>query len=177
MARLRNIYLVGPMGAGKSTIGRYLADKLKMQFYDSDSVIEESCGADIAWIFDIEGEDGFRKREERTIEDLTEKQGIILATGGGVVESDFNRTRLAGRGAVVYLHASLAQQLNRTEKDKKRPLLQVEQSEKQGVLEKLCAVRSPLYEEVADYTVDTEGKSVRGIANEIIQFVTEKETL
>lgn len=177
MMRSRNIYLVGPLGAGKSTIGRYLAGELKAEFYDTDQVIEESCGAEITWIFDIEGEDGFRKREEKAIYDLTEKSGIVLATGGGAIESPENRTRLAARGTVIYLQTTLEQQLSRTEKDKKRPLLQVKQEEKRGVIENLNMTRKPLYEEVADYTLDTHDKSVRAIANEIIQFVMEEETL
>ncbi len=177
MLKSRNIYLVGPMGAGKSTIGRYLADELKKQFYDSDQEIETRCGAEITWIFDIEGEEGFRRREEKVIHELTELSGIVLATGGGSVESPKNRTRLAARGMVVYLKATLDQQLNRTEKDKKRPLLQVKADEKRDVVEKLHVAREPLYEEVGDYTIETHDKSVRSIANEIIQVVTEAEEL
>ena len=103
MAEKRNIFLVGPMGAGKSTIGRHLASQLHMEFLDSDTVIEERTGADIAWVFDVEGEEGFRKREESVINDLTEEQGIVLATGGGSVMSKENRNRLSARGIVVYL--------------------------------------------------------------------------
>ena len=173
MKRSRNIFLVGPMGAGKSTIGRFLAEELKMEFFDSDVEIEKRCCAEISWIFDIEGEDGFRQREEKVIHDLTEKQGIVLATGGGVVTSAINRTRLAGRGTVVYLKVKLAQQLDRTLKDKKRPLLQVGQSEKKDVLEKLNAEREPMYAEVADYIVETDERSVRTVAGDIIKMVTD----
>jgi len=174
MKRSRNIFLVGPMGAGKSTIGRALADELKMQFYDSDTEIESRCGAEISWIFDIEGEEGFRQREEKAIYDLTEMTGVVLATGGGVVMSPNNRTRLAARGTVVYLKVTLEQQLDRTLKDKRRPLLQVEQSEKKDVLVKLNSEREPLYEEVADYVVETDERSIRTVVNDIVKMVMEE---
>lgn len=177
MLRSQNVYLIGPMGAGKSTIGRELAKKLKMTFFDSDEHIEEICGVDIAWIFDMEGEDGFRLREEKAVHELTDKQGVILATGGGTIESEKNRTRLAGRGFVVYLETTLEQQLQRTEKDKKRPLLQVEQGQKQSVIEALREKRQPLYESLADFTIATEGKSVRTITTEIIQAVEDSNKL
>jgi shikimate kinase len=170
MKKSRNIYLVGPLGAGKSTIGRYLADELKMDFFDTDTVIEERCGAEISWIFDVEGEAGFRKREEKVVHDLTEKTGIVLATGGGVVESGANRARLSARGTVVYLKVDLEHQLDRTMKDKKRPLLQ--QGDKREVLQELNSRREPLYKEVAEFEVTTGDRSVRTVANEIIQMVT-----
>src|SRR6056300_666156 len=103
MAEKRNIFLVGPMGAGKSTIGRHLADELHLEFFDSDQEIERKTGADIAWIFDLEGEDGFRDREANTINELTDKQGIVLATGGGSIVTPAVRNRLSARGIVVYL--------------------------------------------------------------------------
>gem|GEM_PF-6767393 len=103
MAEKRNIFLVGPMGAGKSTIGRQLAQQLNMEFYDSDQEIEKRTGADVGWVFDVEGEEGFRDREEKVINELTEKQGIVLATGGGSVKSRETRNRLSARGVVVYL--------------------------------------------------------------------------
>ncbi len=103
MAEKRNIFLVGPMGAGKSTIGRHLADQLHLEFFDSDQEIERRTGADIAWVFDLEGEEGFRRREEGVISDLTEMQGIVLATGGGSVMSKEVRNKLSARGIVVYL--------------------------------------------------------------------------
>ncbi len=102
MAEKRNIFLVGPMGAGKSTIGRQLAQQLNMEFYDSDQEIEKRTGADVGWVFDVEGEEGFRDREEKIINELTEKQGIVLATGGGSVKSRETRNRLSARGVVVY---------------------------------------------------------------------------
>ena len=166
MAEKRNIFLVGPMGAGKSTIGRHLADELHLEFFDSDQEIEKRTGADIAWIFDIEGEEGFRVREENIINDLTDKQGIVLATGGGSIVSKEVRNRLSARGIVVYLQTTIDKQVARTQRDKRRPLLQNEDPE--AVLKNLADSRNPLYEEVADYIVDTDDQSARAVANQII---------
>ena len=130
MAEKRNIFLVGPMGAGKSTIGRHLADELHLEFFDSDQEIERRSGADITWIFDLEGEDGFRKREENVINDLTDKQGIVLATGGGSIMTKAVRNRLSARGIVVYLQTTIDKQVARTQRDKRRPLLQKDDPEK-----------------------------------------------
>ena len=167
MAEKRNIFLVGPMGAGKSTIGRHLADMLHLEFYDSDQEIERRTGADIAWVFDLEGEEGFRVREENVIQDLTELQGIVLATGGGSVLSKETRNRLSARGIVVYLETPIEKQVARTQRDKKRPLLQTEEEPKE-VLERLAAERIPLYAERADFTVRTDDQSARAVANQII---------
>ena len=123
---LTNIFLIGSMGAGKSTLGRLLASALKRPFYDSDKVIEERCGASIPWIFDIEGEAGFRDREIQAIDDLTALKGIILSTGGGSVIKPENRQHLKERGVVVFLRTTVEQQLLRTSKDHNRPLLQTE---------------------------------------------------
>ena len=131
MILAQNVFLIGPVGAGKSTIGRQLATALKMDFFDSDREIEKRCGVDIDWIFDLEGEKGFRQREQDIINELANRQGIVLATGGGAVVSLDNRTVLSSRGKVVYLQASIEQQLQRTAKDKRRPLLQVEDKESQ----------------------------------------------
>lgn len=169
MAEKRNIFLVGPMGAGKSTIGKHLADELHLEFYDSDQEIERRTGADIAWVFDIEGEEGFRQREEDVINDLTEKQGIVLATGGGSVLSKNVRNRLAARGIVVYLQTNIEKQVARTQRDKRRPLLQNKDPEK--VLRELAESRNPLYEEVADYIVQTDDQSARAVANQIIDKI------
>lgn len=169
MAEKRNIFLVGPMGAGKSTIGRHLADELHLDFYDSDQEIERRTGADIAWIFDLEGEDGFRKREEDIINDLTDKQGIVLATGGGSIVSKNVRNRLSARGIVVYLQTTIDKQVARTQRDKRRPLLQTEDPEQ--VLRSLAEERNPLYEEVADYVVETDDQSARAVANQIINKI------
>jgi shikimate kinase len=169
MAEKRNIFLVGPMGAGKSTIGRHLADELHLDFFDSDQEIERRTGADIAWIFDLEGEDGFRAREENVIDDLTDKQGIVLATGGGSIVTKAVRNRLSARGIVVYLQTTIDKQVARTQRDKRRPLLQNEDPEK--VLRDLADSRNPLYEEVADYVVDTDDQSARAVANQIISKI------
>ncbi|MEZ8141309.1 shikimate kinase I [Enterovibrio norvegicus FF-33] len=169
MAEKRNIFLVGPMGAGKSTIGRHLAQQLHMEFFDSDTVIEERTGADIAWVFDVEGEEGFRVREENVINDLTEKQGIVLATGGGSILSKESRNRLSARGIVVYLETTIEKQLARTQRDKKRPLLQTDQPRE--VLEALAEERNPLYEEIADYVVRTDDQSAKVVANQIIELL------
>ncbi|HCS81949.1 shikimate kinase AroK [Alteromonas macleodii] len=169
MAEKRNIFLVGPMGAGKSTIGRHLADELHLDFFDSDQEIERRTGADIAWIFDLEGEDGFRKREENVINDLTDKQGIVLATGGGSIVTKAVRNRLSARGIVVYLQTTIDKQVARTQRDKRRPLLQNENPEQ--VLRDLAEMRNPLYEEVADYIVDTDDQSARAVANQIISKI------
>ncbi|GAA0551162.1 MAG TPA: shikimate kinase AroK [Rheinheimera sp.] len=167
MAEKRNIFLVGPMGAGKSTIGRHLADMLHLEFYDSDQEIERRTGADIAWVFDLEGEEGFRVREENVIQDLTELQGIVLATGGGSVLSKETRNRLSARGIVVYLETPIEKQVARTQRDKRRPLLQTEEAPKE-VLERLAAERNPLYAEIADFTVRTDEQSARAVASQII---------
>ena len=169
MAEKRNIFLVGPMGAGKSTIGRHLADELHLDFFDSDLEIERRTGADIAWIFDLEGEDGFRAREENVINDLTDKQGIVLATGGGSIVTKAVRNRLSARGIVVYLQTTIDKQVARTQRDKRRPLLQNEDPEQ--VLRDLAEMRNPLYEEVADYIVDTDDQSARAVANQIISKI------
>lgn len=169
MAEKRNIFLVGPMGAGKSTIGRHLADELHLEFFDSDQEIERRTGADIAWIFDLEGEDGFRKREEDVIYELTDKQGIVLATGGGSVVNPAVRNRLSARGIVVYLQTTIDKQVARTQRDKRRPLLQNDNPE--AVLRSLAEERNPLYEEVADYVIDTDDQSARAVANQIISKI------
>jgi shikimate kinase len=169
MAEKRNIFLIGPMGAGKSTIGRHLADELHLDFYDSDQEIEKRTGADISWVFDLEGEEGFRDREEDVITDLTEKQGIVLATGGGSIVRSSVRNRLSARGIVVYLETTIDKQVARTQRDKRRPLLQNDNPEK--VLVSLASERNPLYEEIADYTVSTDDQSARAVANAIINKI------
>jgi shikimate kinase len=168
MAEKRNIFLIGPMGAGKSTIGRELAERLHLEFFDSDQEIERRTGADIAWVFDLEGEEGFRKREEGVIEDLSEKQGIVLATGGGSVISTQVRNRLSARGIVVYLETTIDKQVARTQRDRKRPLLQTSE-EPRTVLENLAIERNPLYEEIADVIVKTDDQSAKVVAHKIVE--------
>ncbi|MCE2570770.1 shikimate kinase AroK [Motilimonas eburnea] len=169
MAEKRNIFLVGPMGAGKSTIGRHLAQMLHLEFVDSDTEIEKRTGADVAWVFDVEGEEGFRKREEEAIDELSQRQGIVLATGGGSVKNKDNRNRLSARGIVVYLETTVDKQLARTQRDKRRPLLQTD--DPRGVLEGLAQERNALYEEIADYTVKTDEQSAKVVANQIIKLL------
>ncbi|OIQ48661.1 MAG: shikimate kinase I [Gammaproteobacteria bacterium MedPE] len=166
MAEKRNIYIVGPMGAGKSTIGRQIAQQLHLEFVDSDAEIERRTGAEIAWVFDVEGEDGFRKREADVISDLTEQQGIVLATGGGSIISKDVRNKLSARGLVVYLETTIDKQVARTQRDKRRPLLRSENPRQ--VLEDLAELRNPLYEEIADLTVQTDEQSAKLVAKEII---------
>lgn len=167
MAEKRNIFLVGPMGAGKSTIGRQLARHLHLDFYDSDSEIERRTGADISWVFELEGEEGFRAREEKVIAELTEHLGIVLATGGGSVMSKENRNRLSARGIVVYLKTTIDKQVARTERDKRRPLI-AEANDPRAVLEELAEQRDPLYEEIADLTIQTDEQSAKAVAVQIV---------
>ncbi|MGP1923408.1 MAG: shikimate kinase AroK [Arsenophonus sp. NEOnobi-MAG3] len=171
MAEKRNIFLVGPMGAGKSTIGRQIAQQLRMEFFDSDQEIERRTGADVSWVFDLEGEQGFREREEKIINKLTEKQGIVLATGGGSVKSKETRNRLSARGVVVYLETRIEKQMARTQRDKKRPLLQLDHQPARKVLEKLAHERNPFYEEIADITIHTNDKSAKVVSNLIIRLI------
>ncbi|RTE85918.1 MULTISPECIES: shikimate kinase AroK [Gammaproteobacteria] len=168
MADKRNIFLVGPMGAGKSTIGRQLAKSLHLEFFDSDSEIERRTGADISWVFELEGEEGFRDREEKVISDLTENAGIVLATGGGSIVSKENRNRLSARGIVVYLKTTIDKQVARTERDKRRPLI-ANADDPRAVLEDLAEQREPLYEEIADVVIQTDEQSAKIVANQIIE--------
>ena len=161
----KNVFLVGPMGAGKTTVGRLLGELLRQDFCDSDAEIEKATGADIPWIFDVEGEVGFRKRERKMIDFLTSKENIVLATGGGSVTAEESRRMLRERGDVVYLRASIDQQIRRMSGDNSRPLLQVEDRETQ--IRQLFAIRDPLYKEVSDISIETNGRNARFIAKEI----------
>lgn len=171
MKPCRNIFLIGPMGVGKTTIGRVLAEQLGLEFLDSDREIEASTGADIPWIFDVEGESGFRARETRMIQELTTRDGIVLATGGGSVLADENREWLQQRGIVVYLRASIGQQYERTCRDKNRPLLQTPDPESK--IRELMKIREPLYQSVADIIVNTNRRSPRSVSVEIVQKIDE----
>lgn len=155
------------MGAGKSTIGRLLAKELRLQFKDSDKEIEQRTGADIPWIFDVEGEQGFREREQLMVAELCELQGVVIATGGGVVLRAENRKALREGGRVVYLHASVEQQLERTSRDRNRPLLRTAEPGK--VLRALMEIRDPLYREIADVIIETDERPPRLVVQEIIE--------
>lgn len=161
-----NIVLVGMMGAGKTTVGRVLARRLKRAFYDSDEEIERRCGVRIPVIFDIEGEPGFRARETQVIAELCALAGIVLATGGGAVLAEENRRKLGEQGSVVYLHARPGPLWHRVRHDRNRPLLATPDPQK--TLEDLYAVRDPLYREVADLVLDTGRQSAQSLAKAIL---------
>ena len=167
----RNIFLIGPMGSGKTAVGRQLARLLHLDFYDSDAEIEPRTGVDIPYIFEKEGEAGFRERECEVIDALTQLRGVVVATGGGAVLRPENRERLVQRGCVVYLHTSVEQQLERTRHSRHRPLLNTPDPE--GTLRELMAHRLPLYRSIANITVETDGRQVRAVADEIIRKLKE----
>jgi shikimate kinase len=163
----RNVFLIGPMGSGKSAVGKCLARLLNAAFYDSDAEIERRTGVDIPFIFEKEGEAGFREREREAIEALVVLEPIVLATGGGAVLLPQNRRSLAAHGFVVYLETSVTQQANRVRQGRNRPLLtNVDPATK---LEQLMRERAPLYREIADLTVATDGRKVRSVADEIVR--------
>ena len=164
-----NIFIVGPMGSGKTTVGKIVANALFLDFHDTDTTIEDKTGVTIDWIFDIEGEKGFRKRETLVLKDLVASNSIVLATGGGIVIEAENRELLASRGTVFYLHTPLETQINRTSKDKDRPLLKGQDPAK--VLADLQESRQVFYEEVSDHIINTENKSGSDVANEIVKLV------
>lgn len=170
MKHPKNIFLVGPMGAGKSAVGRNLARTLHLTFVDSDDEVESRTGVDIAFIFEKEGEEGFRKRESAAIDDLTRMDGVVLATGGGAVQDPENRSHLGGRGLVVYLYTTVDQQVTRTKKGRERPLL--ESGDRRGILQDLLLQRDPLYREVADLVIETDGRKVHAVASEIIENIS-----
>ncbi len=167
-----NIFLVGPMGAGKTAVGRQLARMLGLDFLDSDSEIERRTGVDIPYIFEKEGEEGFRRREQAAIEELSEQSGIVLATGGGAVLSPGNRAALTARGTVIYLHASVWQQVARTRHSTNRPLLQT--ADPKSTLEELMATREPIYREIADIVVETDGRRVKEVVRDIMREIEQE---
>jgi shikimate kinase len=160
-----NVFLVGPMGSGKSAVGRQLARRLGLVFIDSDDEIVARTGVDIAYIFEKEGEAGFRAREAEVIDDLTLRDNVLVATGGGAVLDPATRERLRDRGRVVYLRTSVDQQLSRTRRNDTRPLLN--NPDPRGTLVRLMAHRAPLYADVAEITVDTDGRKVRTVVDQI----------
>lgn len=163
----KNIFLVGPMGSGKTTVGRQLAKSLNLEFMDSDHEIERRTGVTIPVIFEVEGEPGFRRWEKEVIDDLTQRQGLVLATGGGAVLDPDNRDCLRQRGTVVYLRAKAEQLYQRTARDRNRPLLQTENP--RARIAALVEARDPLYHEVADIIIDTGEGSVRGVIRQLLQ--------
>jgi shikimate kinase len=163
----KNLFLVGPMGAGKSAVGRQLAKLTHFEFVDSDDEIEKRTGVDIPFIFEKEGEAGFRSREASVIDELSDRSGVVLATGGGAILDAESRSRLGARGFVVYLYTSVEQQLRRTEKGRERPLLA--NGDPRAILESLVAIRDPLYREIADLVVTTDGRRVQAVAREIFE--------
>jgi shikimate kinase len=165
-----SLFLIGPMGSGKTAVGRALSRALGLPFYDSDAEVERRTGVDIPFIFEKEGEAGFRAREREAIEALTRLERIVLATGGGAVLSAENRRHLAERGCVVYLETSVTQQADRVRHGRNRPLLE-QQGDITGRLGELMDVRSPLYSGIADFTVSTDGRRVPAVAEEILRLL------
>jgi len=163
----RSIFLIGPMGSGKSAVGKRLAARLHRAFHDSDHEIERRTGVDVSYVFEKEGEAGFRRRESEVIDELTRLEDVVLATGGGAVLDPMNRRHLSERGYVVYLEASVEQQFGRTRSGKSRPLLAGE--DRRAKLAELMSVREPLYRAIADYCVHTDGRRVDAVASEVEQ--------
>jgi len=164
---VRNVFLIGLMGAGKSSVGRQLACAMQLPFADSDKVIEARTGVSIPLIFEMEGEVGFRVREKNVITDLTASNGLILATGGGVVLDPENRKHLKNRGCVVYLRASVDVLVARTAHDRNRPLLQ--NTDPHAKLRELLEIRDPLYRETAHFALDVSEQSIRAVVRELVQ--------
>ena len=162
-----SVFLVGPMGSGKSAVGRQLARALKLPFHDSDAEVERRTGVDIAFIFEKEGEAGFRQREREAIEALTATPHIVLATGGGAVLLEENRRNLRERGCVVYLQTSVTQQAQRVRQGRNRPLLSA--GDATTSLQDLMELRAPLYAEIADIIIPTDGRRVPGVAEHILR--------
>ena len=162
-----NIFLIGPMGSGKTSVGALVANLLSKTFLDTDSEIESITGVDITYIFDVEGEAGFRKREEKVMEAATQRQNIVLATGGGAVESKNNRQRIRDNGFVVYLETDIEDQLKRAKPNNRRPLLQTSNPEQK--LKELATKRKEFYESTANLVVQTQGQKPKALAETIIE--------
>ena len=161
------IFIVGPMASGKSTLGKKLAQTLEIDFLDTDNEIEKKAGAEISWIFEVEGEDGFRERESKALQKSVEKDNVVISTGGGIVTIEENRDLMIAKGKVVYLKTPIEIQLNRTENDKKRPLLSP--GSREQTLRVLKKERDPQYEEIADITINQDQQKNRNVViDEII---------
>jgi shikimate kinase len=167
-----NLFLVGMMGAGKTTVGRLLARRMKLRFVDSDHEIERRCGVKVPTIFEIEGEAGFRAREAQILAELTVLEGIVLATGGGAILADENRRRLAASGTVVYLCARPEALYERVRQDRNRPLLAT--PDPLARLRELYVQRDPLYRSVADLVIDTGRQSVQSLSRSLVGQLTER---
>lgn len=170
-----SIFLIGPMGSGKSTVGRALARKIGYRFLDTDREIEERCGVDIPTIFEYEGETGFRTREARIIDELTQLENVVLATGGGAVLREDNRTRLRSRGHVVLLSVDISEQLRRVRGDTRRPLLDTPDPEAR--LRALMTERQPIYGEVAHVEVRTDARRMHHVVSRIIAHLRAERLL
>jgi shikimate kinase len=169
MKKYKNIYLIGLMGSGKTTLGKILSKKLDKHFYDSDQVIEEKLGVNVPMIFEYEGEAGFREREKDILKELVSKQNIVLATGGGIILSESNRDLLAKNGIVIYLKSIQKDLVLRMKNDKTRPLLK--NGNVELIIKKLCQEREPLYEQIADFEITTKNKRIHEVVNEIIRTI------
>jgi shikimate kinase len=163
--RVQNLFLIGPMGAGKTTVGKQLAEYYRKEFIDSDQEIQRRTGVDIPTIFEFEGEAGFRQREHDVINKLTSREEIVLATGGGAVINEDNRKLLSARGVVIYLHCTVEQQFERTHRDKNRPLLQT--PDPLTTLKSLMEERDPLYRQTSDLVISTEGRNTQAVVHDI----------
>lgn len=164
-----NVYLVGPMGSGKTTIGQRVAKKMGLLFLDNDHELQKQTGASVNLIFDLEGESGFRKRETDMLKKLTARENIVLATGGGTILSEENRKLLASTGVVVYLRTSVTQQIKRLSRDKTRPLLQ--SGDRREKLTRLAKERNPLYEEIAQITFQSQNRSLESASEALYQQI------
>ena len=171
MSKSNNIYLIGPMGSGKTAVGRQLAKEFGMEFFDSDAEIENNTGVDVSYIFEKEGEASFRNRERECIERLTQREHIVLATGGGSVMDEETRRRLAQSGTIVYLKTSVERQLERTQHTRNRPLLM--EGDPRDTLERLAAAREPQYEALGAFAVDTGGRHVRAVVAAVVKILSD----
>jgi shikimate kinase len=167
--RRNNVYLIGPMGSGKTTIGQRLARKLELEFLDCDRELEEQTGASVSLIFDVEGEEGFRERETAMLKKLSARDHVLIATGGGAVTTEANRKLLRESGLVVYLQTSVDQQLRRLRRDKSRPLLQTE--DRREKLTRLAEKRNPIYEELADIVFPAQNSAVNAVAARLYEVI------